>query len=221
MLEGWTVSPIVSAYGAPPWTASDATNDIIGTAELNNTATGFQPWNYSGPASAFNETEQSIPCYGKMSGCKAFATLPGGVPPAVCQAAAQTPYAGNAQLQQLALASLYNIGCYVQGGGVLTPPAYGTIGNAGQGFFRAQPFYNVDLSIAKKWTFRERYSAEFRAEFFNLFNRADFAGPGSTDPSAGGSFGQAVTTPDETGFTNSVLGSGSARSIQFGLKLVF
>jgi hypothetical protein len=221
MLQGWTVSPIVSAYGAQPWTASDATNDIIGTAELNNTATGFQPWNYSGLASAFNETEQSIPCYGKMSGCKAFATLPGGAPPAVCQAAAQAPYAGNAQLQQLALASLYDIGCYVQGGGVLTPPAYGTIGNAGQGFFRAQPFYNVDLSIAKKWTFRERYSAEFRAEFFNLFNRADFAGPGSTDPSAGGSFGQAVATPDETGFTNSVLGSGSARSAQFGLKLVF
>ncbi len=135
--------------------------------------------------------------------------------------AAQAPYAGNAQLQALAVDALKNIGCYALNGGVLTPPAYGTVGNAGPGFFRTQTFYNVDLSIAKIWKFRERYSAEFRAEFFNLFNRADFASPGSTDPGAGGSFGQAVTTPDETGFTNSVLGSGSARSIQFGLKLAF
>jgi hypothetical protein len=205
-------------FSATPWSASDATNDIIGTGELNNTATGFQPWNFSGSPSAFNETEQSIPCYGSMSGCKAF---PGGVPPAVCIAAAQAPYAGNPQLQQLALASLYNIGCYVKNGGILTPPAYGTIGNARQGFFRGQAFYNVDLSVAKKWIFRERYSAEFRADFFNLFNRSDFATPNATDPSAGGSFGAAVSTPDETGFTNSVLGSGSARSIQFGLKLGF
>ena len=218
MLQGWTVSPIVAAYGATPWTATDATNDIVGTGEINNTATGFQPWNYSGLPSAFQESKLSIPCFGSMSGCKPF---PGGAPPAVCQVAAQAPYAGNPQLQQLALAALYNIGCYVQNGGILTPPAYGTIGNAGYGFFRGQPFYNVDLSIAKKWTFRERYSAEFRAEFFNLLNRADFATPNAVDPSAGGSFGAAVSTPDETGFTNSVLGSGSARSAQFGLKLVF
>lgn len=218
LLQGWSVSPIVALFSATPWSASDATNDIIGTGELNNTATGFQPWNFSGSPSAFNEMEQSIPCYGSMSGCKAF---PGGVPPAVCIAAAQAPYAGNAQLQQLALASLYDIGCYVKNGGILTPPAYGTIGNAGPGFFRGQAFYNVDLSVAKKWSFRERYSAEFRADFFNLFNRSDFATPNATDPSAGGSFGAAVSTPDETGFTNSVLGSGSARSIQFGLKLAF
>ncbi len=221
MLQGWSVSPIVALYSATPWSASDATNDIIGTGELNNTATGFQPWNFSGPRSAFNETKQGIPCFGSMSGCTPFASLPGGTPPAVCIAAAQAPYAGNAQLQQLAVDALDNIGCYVKNGGILTPPAYGTIGNAGQGFFRGQPFYNVDLSVAKIWKFRERYSAEFRAEFFNLFNRADFASPGATDPSGGGSFGQAVTTPDETGFTNSVLGSGSARSAQFGLKLVF
>jgi hypothetical protein len=75
--------------------------------------------------------------------------------------------------------------------------------------------------VAKDWKFRERYSAQFRAEFFNLFNRADFANPKATDPSAGGQFGCSCLTPDATGFTNSVLGSGSARSIQLGLKLTF
>ena len=58
-------------------------------------------------------------------------------------------------------------------------------------------------------------------EFFNLFNRADFSVPASTDPGAGGSFGCTCTTPDGAGFTNAVLGSGAAREAQLGLKLTF
>ncbi len=54
----------------------------------------------------------------------------------------------------------------------------------------------------------------------NRFNRADFAAPTSTNPSAGltGGFGYATNTPDST---NAVLGSGGPRHIQFGLKLTF
>jgi hypothetical protein len=147
------------------------------------------------------------------------------VPPQACVTAATAPYAGNAQLTQLAIASLTDLGCYVQGGGILTPPAYGTQGNARRNIFRGQPFYNVDLSIAKDWKFKERFGAQFRAEFFNLFNRTDLALPVAfktgTDPSAGGTFGCGCTTPDAAGFTNSVLGSGASRSIQLGLKLTF
>jgi hypothetical protein len=133
--------------------------------------------------------------------------------------AAQAPYTGNAQLQQLAVASLANNACYIQNGGVLTPPAYGTLGNSGRNTFRGQPYYNVDLSVSKIWHMKERYSAQFRAEFFNLFNRADFAAP-SIDPSAGvsGGFGYGTSTPDSS---NAVLGSGGPRHIQFGLKLMF
>ena len=65
------------------------------------------------------------PCGGidKLPGCTAAV-------PTACVTAAQASYAGNAQLQQLAVASLTNFGCYVQNGGILTTPAYGTIGNA-------------------------------------------------------------------------------------------
>jgi hypothetical protein len=153
-----------------------------------------------------------------MTGCTPYTSLPGGAPPAVCISAAQAPYAQGSQQQQLALAALDNIGCYVQGGGILTPPAYGTIGNAGSGFFRGPVFYNVDLTVQKEWKLKERYSAQFRAEFFNLFNRADFSGGGGNP--AAGNFDCACSTPDAAG-TNSVLGSGGARAIQLGLKLVF
>ena len=222
MLQGWSISPIIALYSATPWSVDDLTTDITGTGELNNASTPFQFWNFSGPTSAFNSGPTSIPCFGNLTGCTPYAASG---PPQACVTAATAPYAGNAQLTQLALASLNDLACYVQGGGILTPPAYGTQGNARRNIFRGQPFYNVDLSIAKDWKFKERFGAQFRAEIFNLFNRTDLALPVAfktgTDPSAGGTFGCGCTTPDATGFTNSVLGSGAARSIQLGLKLTF
>ena len=67
---------------------------------------------------------------------------------------------------------------------------------------------------------------KFRVDFFNLFNRADFAQtPGSVNPAGGSTsgsgFGCTCSTPDETGFTNAVLGSGAPRSVQLGLKLTY
>jgi hypothetical protein len=113
----------------------------------------------------------------------------------------------------------------MQKGGILTPPAFGTIGNASRNMFRSPAYYNVDFSVSKLWKIKERFSAQFRAEFFNLFNRADFTIPGGTgaqasggtDPSAG-QFGCSCATPDAA---NPVLGSGGPRHIQFGLKLTY
>ncbi len=227
MLEGWTVSPIVALYAGVPWTALDSTNDFLGTGELGQLAdNAYQWWNYSGPTSAFKATSHGIPCFGKASGCTPYASLPGGAPPAVCVAAAVAPYAGNAQQQTLALAALQNNECYVQNGGILTPPAYGTIGDEGRNTFRGPNYYNVDLNIGKDWKFRERYGVQFRVDFFNLFNRADFAQtPTTSNPASGNGggagFGCTCSTPDETGFTNAVLGSGAPRSLQLGLKLTY
>jgi hypothetical protein len=136
-----------------------------------------------------------------------------------CTAAATAPYGGPTTTNgQLALASLANSTCFIQNGGVLTPPAYGTLGDAGRGIFRGQPYYNVDFSIAKIWHFRERYSAQFRLETFNFFNRTDWAAPSSTNPTSPTTFGVATTTADNG---NAVLGSGGPRHIQFALKLTF
>ena len=88
-----------------------------------------------------------------------------------------------------------------------------------RGIFTGQSYDNVDFSVSKLWRLKERFTAQFRVEFFNLFNRSDFAAPG-TDPSKGssGGFGYAKNTPDSA---NPVLGSGGPRHIQFGLKLAF
>jgi TonB dependent receptor len=212
MLQGWSVSGIVTLQSGLPWTNSDVTNDVIGTGEFVGTiSSALQPWNYNGPNSAFRAGPQSIP---QLTGSATTA----------CKAAAEAPYAGNAQLIALADAALANYGCYTQNGGFLTPPALGTVGDAGRNRFRAPNYYNVDMSIGKEWKFKERYSAQFRAEFFNLFNRADFALPAANssglDPGAASQFGCACNTPDVQG-NNPVLGSGGPRHIQFGLKLLF
>jgi hypothetical protein len=221
MLQGWSVSGILVMESGLPWYPVDVTNDILGTGEFNGGLQGgITTWNFSGPRSAFTSGPHSIPCFGTMAGCNP-------VVPQECITAAQAPYTGNTQLMGLALASLTNLGCYEQGGGILTPPAYGTVGNAGRNLFRSPNYYNVDFAVAKEWKIKERLTAQFRAEFFNLFNRADFTFPDSpgrppVDPNSGsgGQFGCSCSTPDVLG-NNPVLGSGGPRHIQFGLKLLF
>jgi len=213
MLQGWSLSGILSLQGGLPWYPVDATNDFTGTNEVNASSPGIQTWNYSGPTSAFSSGPLNVPCFGPLPGCTAAI-------PQTCVTAAQAPYTGNAQLMASAASALAANGCYVQNGGILTPPAYGTVGNASRNLFRSPKYYNVDFSVSKLWKFKERYSAQFRAEFFNLFNRADFGVPATIDPSrgAGGQFGCSCSTPD---VGNPVLGSGGPRHIQFGLKLTY
>jgi hypothetical protein len=208
-------------------------NDWMGAGEngnqyVSNNKGVVQFWNFSGPDSVFKSGSTPIPCYGVQSGCNKNVNFanPALIPAtaviaADCVTAAQAPYAGNATLQALAVQALVNNSCYVQNGAFLTPPAYGTNGNAGRNSFRGPNFYNVDFSVSKSWHLgREgRYSAQFRAEFFNLFNWTTVGSPG-TDPTKGlnGQFGWANSTADSS---NPVFGSGGPRHIQFGLKLAF
>jgi hypothetical protein len=100
----------------------------------------------------------------------------------------------------------------------LPPP--GRNGNLGRGAIRGKPLTNVDFSVNKNWTFRERLGFQFRAEFFNVLNHTNFVGfntalnfnGNSTDPN----FGQ---------ITNGAFGTLNAtqrpREIQFGVKMTF
>ena len=241
MLEGWSLNAIFIGQAGLGWYPDDNTKtDWLGTgefAEAFSTQVGqLQYWNYSGPTSAFKEGLSPIPCYagGNVAASSSLAkgclgtlnaAAVGTLNPApasimsACTTAATAPYGGAGTTNgQLALAALANSTCFIQNGGVLTPPAYGTIGDASRGIFRSQPYYNVDFSIAKIWHLKERYSAQFRFETFNLFNRTDWAGPSSSNPTSPTTFGVAATTADNG---NAVLGSGGPRHIQFALKLMF
>src|SRR5262249_14528149 len=61
----------------------------------------------------------------------------------------------------------------------LNPAAFqanagGTFGNTGKGSFRLPGAYAWDMGLFKNISFTERWKLQFRAEFFNVFNRANF-----------------------------------------------
>ena len=86
-----------------------------------------------------------------------------------------------------------------------TPP-YGTFGNAGRNILEGPGFSSVDVSGIKNTLLRESLTLQFRAEIFNLLNRANFSLPDSFVGSP--SFGH-------------ILAAGTPRRVQFGLKLIF
>ena len=66
---------------------------------------------------------------------------------------------------------LHQQGCLEQGAG-------GTVGNSGRGMFRAPGQANLDFSLFKTnspWAKSTR--VEFRSEFYNIMNHANFGGP--------------------------------------------
>jgi hypothetical protein len=223
LLQGWQINSILTLQTATPWAVQDLTNDFSGTGEVNNPNTWGEAWNFAGNPKDFTATPVGIPFF--LAGAVPASDPLGPTDPAYAiNNAACTANAG--AVGTLGYASLFNNGCYASGKSVLTPPPYGTFGTIGKNIFRDTPFRNWDVSVQKNWKFKERLTAQFRAEFFNVLNHPLFADVGSghlapNDPSQGAAaFGLANATPDQ-GSGNPVLGSGSNRDIQLGLKLIF
>ncbi len=219
MLQGWSLNSVVTLQSGMPWGVNDFSTDFSGTNEIGASATEGEWWNFYGNPKDFQSTRAFLSTNGGTGGIPYFA----GTSNAAClaKATANGP---------LAVASLTNLGCYANGNSILIPPAYGTLGNSGRNNFRGFPFYEWDLSVTKEFKFRERLTAQFRAEAFNILNRVNFSnvfgGPGGdntyTDPTAGAgaSFGFRPQTPDITS-SNPTLGQGGPRALQLGLRLIF
>jgi len=54
----------------------------------------------------------------------------------------------------------------------------GSYGTLPRNAFRGPGRFNLDMALAKAFTFRERLKAEFRVDAFNIFNHTEFANPG-------------------------------------------
>jgi hypothetical protein len=212
LLQGWQVNSIISLSGAQPFGVMDAGTDVSLTGELNDR------WDFFGNPNDFKSTPVGIPFFAgtgdpnnptSNGACNGQALkLDGGV-------------AGGPTSTELS-----NVGCYAMGKSFMIPPTPGTFGTMGRNIFRDTGFKNVDLSLAKNWKLGERLHAQFRAEFFNIFNHPNFANPfggqngfAKNDPSTG-SFGCGCATPDVAA-ANPVIGSGGARATQLGLKFTF
>ncbi len=94
-------------------------------------------------------------------------------------------------------------------------PLANTYGNAPRNFLQGPPLATTDFSISKKFLFTERFNLQFRAELFNIFNRANFNNPNPVV------FTSATTVlPSATaGVITST--STTSRQVQFGLKLLW
>ena len=91
--------------------------------------------------------------------------------------------------------------------------AVSRFGNLGRNVVIGPGFNNIDLSVIKNTTVGEKLRVQFRVEFFDLFNHANFGPPGSVVGTP--AFGRITSTRFPTGE------SGSSRQIQFGLKIGF
>jgi len=95
----------------------------------------------------------------------------------------------------------------------LVPPA-GTYGNVGRNTLIGPGVATLDASILKNTNISERIHLQFRAEFFNIANRANLGTPNTVV------FSSASTIPATT--AGVITGtSTTSRQVQFGLKLLW
>jgi hypothetical protein len=107
----------------------------------------------------------------------------------------------NSQSGKQTLAEFFNTSCF-------SMPLAGELGNASRTPASGPNFINTDFSAIKHFPFRETMRIDFRAEFFNLFNHAQFGLPGAdiNSPATFGAISSTVNNP---------------RVIQFALKAAF
>jgi hypothetical protein len=84
---------------------------------------------------------------------------------------------------------------------------FGENGFIGRNTVRGNGFLNLDVALTRSFTLSERRNLRFRAEFFNLLNRANFGLP--------------IRVLDAPGFGSSVDTVYPARLIQFAVKFQF
>src|SRR5580658_5658426 len=218
-LEGWEINSIVTLQSPQFWGPMDEGTDAAGIGPLPVSPPANTPirWSFYGNPNDFKPSSTGIPYFG---GNNAPADPSGN---AACNAKALALDGGSPGASTESLAFF---GCYAQGNSIMLPPPLGQFCNMGRNTFPDTGFKNVDFSIAKNWHFTEQFRAQFRAEFFNIFNHPNFANPyggqngfGFNDPSVQ-PFGCGCATPDVAA-ANPVIGSGGSRAVQLGLKLIF
>jgi hypothetical protein len=223
LLAGWKLNAIVSLQSGMPWIVNDTGNNFSGSNDLSDR------WNFFGNPSDFRSGSISIPYCTGPTGCSVTSGV-SGITSVFSDSASAAMWA---QCKAVAPDSspggtLETGGCFVKGKSVMVPPANGTYGSMGRNLFRDSGFRNVDFSIFKNFAFKDRYNAQFRAEFFNFFNHPIIANPYGAangaqvgwDPSAPSTFGCGCSTPDVAA-GNPLVGSGSSRVMQLGLKFTF
>ncbi len=93
-------------------------------------------------------------------------------------------------------------------------PAPGTFGDLGRNAFRARGISQVDLALAKEVLIGERVRFRFRADVFNVFNRAQYGAPNADLSKV--NFGVITST-----ISTYATGRGTPREFQLSAKVSF
>jgi hypothetical protein len=94
-------------------------------------------------------------------------------------------------------------------------------GTLGRNYIRNPSFWALNTALQRSFPLYERLLLNFRAEAFNIFNHPNLSSPDTYLPDS--TFGQLGASTSRIGATNSggLYAMGSARSLQFSLRLQF
>jgi hypothetical protein len=98
-------------------------------------------------------------------------------------------------------------------------PALGSFGTLGKGALRGPGLFNTDAGIYKNFAIKERFTVQFRAEFFNIFNHPNFYSP-SPAPATGYGAGASGDSLNAAGFGD-ITAARDPRIGQLALKMTF
>jgi len=138
----------------------------------------------------------------------------------------------NFRPERVAGVPLYLEGRQYPGGRVLNRAAFAIPanqqqnGSLGRNSVRAFPLRQVDFTLRRTFGLSERWKLQFRAEFFNLLNHANFAAPDGLllNPLFGQStqmYGRGLGLGGVNGGLNPLYAVGGPRSTQLALRLQF
>lgn len=98
----------------------------------------------------------------------------------------------------------------------------GTQGDFGRNVVRGFDAVQADIALRREFPITESFKVQFRAESFNIFNRANFGAVQHLLSAGAANFGKAINTQNtQLGSLNSLYQVGGPRSFQFALKLLF
>ncbi|HEY6337496.1 MAG TPA: TonB-dependent receptor [Candidatus Sulfotelmatobacter sp.] len=178
-------------------------NRVIGGFSLNGTLTWEDglPWT---PGYANSGQDNDIIGFLNRSGAGGFSTHIGSFNPSAHKVQFFTP---SPYILQPAGQANSAFGAFAR-------PLVGTFGNIGRDSFTGPGYIDTDLSISKSVSLREQLSLQFRADFFNLFNKVNLGQPDSCVDCQDGNAGTISST------VSSQDGS-SMRRIQLSARIRF
>ena len=204
VLDGWEMTPIVTARTGNPFTVFDSTNNIGDTVS----ARYFIP---SGTNIPFKGTTASVPATGDFAGANTFTylTLP-------ISATYADPLVGSGELPTCDMVT-NGAGNLVSTGQNCHWPTNMTRRNA----FRGPGWYNIDFAIGKNFPITERFKLQFRSEFFNLLNHSNyFVQAGGTQDIGNVGNSEPLQVVGKRGVNPAVF-LNERRFVQFSLRLSF